>query len=277
MDDDMELKGKVAIITGGASGIGSATCLKLAEEQVKAIGVVDQMDDVEDICREADHQAGRELFIPFRGDVVDSSFREHVFAEMESRFGAVSLCVPAAGITRDRLCVKVYQNNGWVTPSIYSETDFRRVADVDLLAPIYWAMRTVGSVAVDRAKRGLKEWSPEESVQGAIILIGSISSAGNRGQISYATAKAGLVGAQGTLSKEAIYYGVRCAIIHPGFTDTPMVRALGEKMIQEQVLPNTQLRRLIRPNEIAGAIVFMLKNSAVSGTLWADAGWHPQA
>jgi len=277
MDDDMELKGKVAIITGGASGIGSATCLKLAEEQVKAIGVVDQMDDVEDICREANHQFRSELFIPFRGDVVDSSFRERVFAEMESRFGAVSLCVPAAGITRDRLCVKVYQNNGWVTPSIYSETDFRRVADVDLLAPIYWAMRTVGSVAVDRAKRGLKEWSPEESVQGAIILIGSISSTGNRGQISYATAKAGLVGAQGTLSKEAIYYGVRCAIIHPGFTDTPMVRALGEKMIQDEVLPNTQLRRLIRPNEIAGAIVFMLKNSAVSGTLWADAGWHPRA
>ena len=277
MDDDMELKGKVAIITGGASGIGSATCLKLAEEQVKAIGVVDQMDDVEDICREADHQFGSELFIPFRGDVVDSSFRERVFAEMEQRFGVVSLCVPAAGITRDRLCVKVHQNNGWVTPSIYSETDFRRVVDVDLVAPIYWAMRTVGSVAVDRAKRGLKEWSPEESVQGAIILIGSISSSGNRGQISYATAKAGLAGAQGTLSKEAIYYGVRCAIIHPGFTDTPMVRALGEKMIQEQVLPNTQLRRLIRPNEIAGAIVFMLKNSAVSGTLWADAGWHPRA
>ena len=277
MDDDMELKDKVAVITGGASGIGSATCLKLAEEQVKAIGVVDQMDEVEDICREADHQAGRELFIPFRGDVVDSSFRERVFAEMEQRFGVVSLCVPAAGITRDRLCVKVHQNNGWVTPSIYSETDFRRVVDVDLVAPIYWAMRTVGSVAVDRAKRGLKEWSPEESVQGAIILIGSISSSGNRGQISYATAKAGLAGAQGTLSKEAIYYGVRCAIIHPGFTDTPMVRALGEKMIQEQVLPNTQLRRLIRPNEIAGAIVFMLKNSAVSGTLWADAGWHPRA
>jgi hypothetical protein len=43
------------------------------------------------------------------------------------------------------------------------------------------------------------------------------------------------------------------------------------------VLPNTQLRRLIRPNEIASAIVFMLQNSAVSGSLWADAGWHPRA
>lgn len=273
----MELNGKVAVITGGASGIGSATCLKLAEENIKAIGVVDQTDRVEAICAEANSRLGSEILIPFRGDVVDSSFREGVFSEMESRFGSVSLCVPAAGITRDRLSVKVHQNNGWISPSIYSETDFRRVIDVDLVAPIYWAMRTVGSVAVDRAKRGLKEWHPEEKVQGAIILIGSISSAGNRGQISYATAKAGLEGGQRTLAKEAIYYGVRCAIIHPGFTDTPMVRALGEQMIQEQVLPNTQLHRLIRPDEIAGAIVFMLKNSAVSGSLWADAGWHPRA
>jgi NAD(P)-dependent dehydrogenase (short-subunit alcohol dehydrogenase family) len=273
----MELKGKVAIITGGASGIGSATCLKLAGEGVKAIGVVDQTDVVGSVCAETNTQLGGEILIPFRGDVVDSSFREEVFGELESRFGPVTLCVPAAGIIRDRLCVKVHQNNGWTSPSIYSETDFRRVVDVDLIAPIYWAMRTVGSVAVDRVKRGLKEWNPDESVQGAIILIGSISSTGNRGQISYATAKAGLEGAQGTLSKEAIYYGVRCAIIHPGFTDTPMVRALGQRMIQEQVLPNTQLHRLIRPDEIAGAIVFMLKNSAVSGTLWADAGWHPRA
>jgi NAD(P)-dependent dehydrogenase (short-subunit alcohol dehydrogenase family) len=109
------------------------------------------------------------------------------------------------------------------------------------------------------------------------VLIGSVSSAGNRGQISYATAKAGLEGAQATLATEAIFFGVRCAIIHPGFTDTPMVRALGEKLIEEHILPNTQLRRLIRPDEIAGAICFLLKNSAVSGSLWADAGWHPRA
>ena len=136
---------------------------------------------------------------------------------------------------------------------------------------------TVASGATDRAKRGLRKWSPDESVQGAIVLIGSVSSAGNRGQIAYATAKAGLEGAQATLATEAIYYGVRCTIIHPGYTDTPMVRNLGEKMIAERILPNTQLRRLIRPNEIAGAISFMLENSAVSGSLWADAGWHASA
>lgn len=70
---------------------------------------------------------------------------------------------------------------------------------------------------------------------------------------------------------------MRCCVIHPGFTDTPMVRALGEEYIRSHILPDTQLGRLIRPDEIANAICFMITNSAVTGQLWADAGWHPSA
>jgi hypothetical protein len=54
-----------------------------------------------------------------------------------------------------------------------------------------------------------------------------------------------------------------------------MVRALGEDYIKKNILPYTQLRRLIAPGEIADAIYFLICNSAVSGQLWADAGWHP--
>jgi 3-oxoacyl-[acyl-carrier protein] reductase len=75
--------------------------------------------------------------------------------------------------------------------------------------------------------------------------------------------------------REGLYFGVRCSVIHPGFTDTPMVRALGEEFIRTKVLPQTQLKRLIRPEEIADAICFMVTNAAVSGELWADAGWRP--
>ncbi|MGZ3489390.1 MAG: SDR family oxidoreductase, partial [Isosphaeraceae bacterium] len=89
--------------------------------------------------------------------------------------------------------------------------------------------------------------------------------------------KAALEGAAATLGKEAVYHGVRCAVIHPGFTDTPMVRALGQEYIEKNILPYTQLKRLIDPSEIADAIYFMICNSAVSGEIWADAGWHPQA
>ena len=62
-----------------------------------------------------------------------------------------------------------------------------------------------------------------------------------------------------------------------GVNPKPMVQALGDEFIAKYVLPYTQLRRLIRPDEIADAICFMISNSAVSGELWADAGWHPPA
>ena len=84
-------------------------------------------------------------------------------------------------------------------------------------------------------------------------------------------------GAAATIMNEAVFHGVRCGLIHPGYTDTPMVRALGDDYIGKNILPYTQLGRLIRPEEIADAICFMLANSAVSGELWADAGWHPPA
>jgi NAD(P)-dependent dehydrogenase (short-subunit alcohol dehydrogenase family) len=152
------------------------------------------------------------------------------------------------------------------------------VIEVNLIAPIYWALEMVAHIAEARKERGLGRWEPtEEKLWGTVVFIGSVSSQGNKGQIAYATSKAGLEGAAATLTKEAIFHGVRCCVIHPGFTDTPMVRALGKEYIDKHVLPYTQLRRLIRPEEIADAICFLISNSAVSGELWADAGWHPSA
>lgn len=266
---------QIAVVTGAARGIGQATAIALAREGIKAIALVDQLDEVATFCKEANERFEREVMVPFQGDVTSSEFRQHVFDEMKAQHGVVSICVPAAGITRDRLAAKIDRETGEI--SLYSEEDFARVLEVDLVAPIYWGIQTVAAVAQDRHKRGIKRWDPAERVQGCVIFIGSVSSAGNRGQISYATAKAGLEGAQATLAAEAIYHGVRCAIIHPGYTDTPMVRALGEDFIKEQVIPQTQLQRLIMPEEIADAICFMIRNSSVSGELWADAGWHPVA
>src|SRR5690606_3576161 len=102
------------------------------------------------------------------------------------------------------------------------------VVAVNLVAPVYWALEMIARIAEDRAARGLKRWNADEGIQGSVVFIGSISSRGNRGQISYASTKAGLEGAAATIMKEAIFHGVRCSVIHPGFTDTPMVRALGD-------------------------------------------------
>jgi NAD(P)-dependent dehydrogenase (short-subunit alcohol dehydrogenase family) len=271
----MEINNKVAVITGAASGIGRALATELAKRQVRAIAMVDLTDKVEAVAAEVNTEAGANVAFPFRGDTTDANFRASVFDAISAQHGLVSICVPAAGITRDDLAVRIDKASGKVR--IYPTDLFRQVLEVNLVAPVYWALEMVARIAEDRYARGAKRWVPEERVQGTVVFIGSISSQGNKGQISYASTKAGLEGAAATLMKEAIYYGVRCGVIHPGFTDTPMVRALGEDYINKQVLPFTQLGRLIRPEEIADAICFMIANSAVSGELWADAGWHAPA
>jgi len=272
----MKIKGKVALVTGAASGIGAAVSLELAHRGVKAVLLVDRSPAVTQTARAIDEAVGRGVAEAFVGDAANAAFRSQVFAETRDKYGVVNICIPAAGITRDSLAVKIDKETG--KPVIYPLRTFQDVVEVNLLAPVYWALEMVAHIAEDRRQRGLGRWEPaEEKLWGTVIFIGSVSSQGNKGQIAYAATKAGLEGAAATLMKEAIYYGVRCCIIHPGFTDTPMVRAMGAEAINKNILPYTQLRRLIRPEEIADAICFLISNSAVSGELFCDAGWHPSA
>jgi NAD(P)-dependent dehydrogenase (short-subunit alcohol dehydrogenase family) len=271
----LQIKGKVALVTGGASGIGEAVAVELAWREARAVVLVDRSDRALQVARSINDAAGRRVAEAVLGDATDPAFRVRVYDEVTGRHGVVHVCVPAAGVARDALAVKVDKAAGRAV--IYPIATFREVIEVNLIAPVYWALEMVARVAEDRRRRGLGRWEPAEAIQGTVVFIGSVSSQGNKGQLSYAVSKAGLEGAAATLMKEAIYHGVRCGVIHPGFTDTPMVRALGEEYISKSVLPYTQLRRLIRPEEIADAICFMIANSAVSGELWADAGWHPSA
>jgi len=271
----MKIEGKVAVVSGAASGIGEAVALELARRGVRAIELADKNDRVLEVARSVNEATGRRAAEALIGDVADARFRAEVFDRATARCGLVNICVPAAGITRDALTVKVDKETG--RAAVYPAEQFRQVLEVNLTAPVYWAMEMVARLAEDRRRRGLGRWEPPEKLLGTVVFIGSVSSQGNKGQIAYAASKAGLEGAAATLTKEAIYHGVRCCVIHPGFTDTPMVRAMGKEYIEKNVLPYTQLRRLIRPEEIADAICFLIANSAVSGELWADAGWHPSA
>jgi 3-oxoacyl-[acyl-carrier protein] reductase len=270
----MIIAGKVAVVTGAGSGIGEAVSLELVRRGIKAIALVDRADTVSHLADSIAQFTGKHVPVAAHvGDATDEAFRRKVFDDASSQWGVPTICVPAAGITRDTLAAKLDKATG--KAALYPLDEFRQVVEINLLAPIYWALEMVGRIAEDRHARGLGPWQPEEHVQGTVVFIGSVSSRGNKGQIAYAATKAGLEGAAATLTIEAMYHGVRCAVIHPGYTDTPMVQALGEQFIAQRILPHTQLRRLIHPEEIADAICFMIANSAVSGELWADAGWHP--
>jgi NAD(P)-dependent dehydrogenase (short-subunit alcohol dehydrogenase family) len=272
----MRIEGKVALITGAASGIGQAVAFELARRGARALALVDRSLNTPQIAEAVNEAAGRPVAEALAGDTTDADFRARVYDQIVARHGVVHICVPAAGITRDALAVKVDKQTGKAVA--YPLTTFREVIEIDLIAPVYWALEMVVRVAEERRRCGLGRWEPAEpDVWGTVVFVGSVSAQGNKGQIAYAASKSGLGGAAATLMKEAIYHGVRCCIIHPGFTDTPMVRVLGEEYIAKNILPYTQLRRLIRPDEIADAICFLISNSAVSGELWADAGWHPSA
>jgi NAD(P)-dependent dehydrogenase (short-subunit alcohol dehydrogenase family) len=269
----MDIKGKVALITGAGGGIGQAIATELSVREIRAIALVDVSPGVEEAAVRVNRWAGRNIASAYIGDATNAEFRRKVYDEVESIYGLVGICIPAAGITRDSLAVKLDKETAKAV--IYPVEQFRLVVEVNLIAPVYWAMEMVARIAEDRKRRGMGRWDPQEPIQGTVIFIGSVSSLGNRGQIAYAATKRGLEAAAKTLTVESMFHRVRCAVIHPGFTDTRMVQAMGEEHIKKYILPATQLKRLIQPQEIANAICFMISNPAVSGELWADAGWHP--
>lgn len=270
----MEIQQQIGVVTGAASGIGQAIACELARREAQALALVDVSDAVsETVAAVQEASGGKTQGIPFTGDVTNTEFRKSVFDSMISDHGVPRICIPAAGITRDALAAKVDKETGEL--SLYSEEHFRLVLEVNLTAPTFWALEMIGRIAKDRFDNGKKRWSPGEGVQGTIVMIGSVSSQGNKGQVSYSATKSGLIGVASTLTKEGMFHGVRCGIIHPGFTDTPMVRAMGEEYVEKYILPATQLHRLIRPQEVADAACFVIANSAISGEVWVDAGWHP--
>jgi NAD(P)-dependent dehydrogenase (short-subunit alcohol dehydrogenase family) len=272
---DMNIRNQCAVVTGAGSGIGQAVAIELAGRGAKAVCLVDRSESVLQVAGLINDRMDAHVADAWIGDVTDEVFRRKTFDLICSKHGPPGICVPAAGITRDQLAVKMDKETG--KAQVYPIELFHLVCEVNLVAPVYWALEMVARIAEQRRRQGLGRWGPHEGIQGTIIFIGSISSQGIPGQIAYAVTKAALEGAAATLSKEFMYHGVRCAVIHPGFTDTPMVRALGQEYIEKNILPYTQLKRLIDPAEIADAIFFLICNSAVSGELWADAGWHPSA
>ena len=190
----MIIADKVAVVTGAGSGIGEAVSLELVRRGVKAIALVDRSECVAHLRESIDQfTGGRTPAVDYSGDVSDDAFRRQVFDDITAKWGVPRICVPAAGIARDTLAARIDKATG--KAQLYPIEDFRRILEVNLVAPVYWALEMVGRIAEDRFARGLKEWQAKEDIQGTVILIGSVSSRGNKGQIAYAATKAGLEGA----------------------------------------------------------------------------------
>lgn len=266
----MLINGKVAVVTGAASGIGLAVANRLAKE-CSTVVLVDLNPDVVERSREIAQETGTPT-AAFCGDCSDINFIKEVFDSVEKNTGKiVTICVPAAGITLDGLAVKVDKETKKVVK--YSPEKFTNVLNINLVAPTYWAVEMFARLVDKQIAEGYT-WNPKDDLQATAVFIGSISSQGNKGQIAYAATKRALEGVASTLTKEGSKYGLKVGVVHPGFTDTPMVAKMGQELVDKIVTPNTQLKRLINVTEIADTVHFMISNSAIYKPIWADAGWH---
>ncbi|MCS7098945.1 MAG: 3-oxoacyl-ACP reductase FabG [Sulfolobales archaeon] len=231
---------RVAIITGGSGGIGSAIAIELARAGYSiALSDVVYSKDTERTL-----EAVRALGVDSAFVTIDVSSRESVekgIGEVIGKFGRVDVLVNNAGITRDAYIQRM-------TPE-----DWDAVIKVNLAGAFYCSRAVVPHMI--------------RSGGGVIVNISSIVGlVGNVGQTNYAASKSGLVGITYTLAKELAPYGIRVVAIAPGFVKTRMALAVPKSILRDY-LKRSPIPRLIEPEEVAKLVRHVVENEALNGVV----------
>lgn len=237
---DLNLNGKVALVTGSGSGIGRDTVFKLAEEGCRIV-VSDIHADSARETAAALNAAGHEA-IAAACDVTREQDVEQLVAQAE-QFGGVDILVNNAGIVKDGYLTKM------------NEQAWDSVVDV-ILKGAFFCSRAVLPRMMER------RW-------GRVINISSRSLFGNPGQTNYSTGKAGLVGFTRALALEQGRFGVTVNAIAPGFIMTPGMRNLPHfPKLHEAAVAKVPVGFLGEPRDISNAVAFLASDVAryISGT-----------
>ena len=241
------LENKVAIITGGAAGIGEATVEAfLAEGATVSAWDVNQGlgEQLLERLQTADNRLEFRLV-----DVTNESAVSAAVDAISKKFGHLDILINNAGITRDATLLKMEQ------------TDFDKVIDVNLKA-VFICAQAAARIMV-----------PQGS--GVIINASSVVGLyGNFGQSNYVASKAGVIGMTQVWARELGRKGVRVNAVAPGFIATEMVKKMPEKVI-EMMSGKAPLQRIGEPSEVAAAYVFLASDEAsfIHGTtLSVDGG-----
>ncbi|XP_068566937.1 (3R)-3-hydroxyacyl-CoA dehydrogenase [Cebidichthys violaceus] len=233
------LVSRLALVTGGGSGIGRAVCRRLASEGASVV--------VADISQESANETLGRLASELRGQghmaaVVDVSSKESVkklLTSIQTRyFQPPSVCVNAAGITQDDFLLNM------------EEDQFDKVLQVNLKGSFLVLQAVAQALVACGAPKG------------SIVTVGSIvGKVGNIGQANYAASKAGVEGLTRTAAKELSRFGIRCNCVLPGFISTPMTDKVPERVIgkMKSLVP---LGRMGEPAEVADVCAFLVSDDS---------------
>ena len=226
------LDGEIALVTGASRGIGAAIADELAAQGAVVIGTATSEGGAKAIDERMSAAGGHGRVL----DVVDGASVDALVDAIAKEFGAISILVNNAGITRDNLLMRM------------KDEDWDAILQTNLTS-VY---RT--SKAVMRAMMKARK--------GRIINIASVVGVtGNAGQANYAAAKAGIIGFSKSLAKEIGSRGVTVNVVAPGFIDTDMTRSLPDAA-REGLVSQIALGRLGAPADIANAVAFLAGPSA---------------
>ena len=220
---------KVAYVTGGMGGIGTAMCQRLHQDGFKVIAGCGPSRDAQKWI--AEQKALGYTFYASAGNVADWESTKTAFEKVKADHGTVDVLVNNAGITRDRMFLKM------------SPEDWRSVIDTNLNSMFNVTKQVVG----DMADKG---W-------GRIINISSVNGEkGQAGQTNYSAAKAGMHGFTMALAQELAGKGVTVNTVSPGYIGTDMVQAIREEVL-EKIVSAIPVKRLGAPSEIASIVAWL--------------------
>ena len=249
MSDNQSLAGEVVLVTGASRGIGKTIALALGKQGATVVGTATSDKGAEAISNYLSESSitGQGLML----NVTDQDSVDRVMTEMTEAFGAPSILINNAGITRDNLLMRM------------KEEEWNDIINTNLTS--VYRMSKACVRAMTKARKG------------RIISISSVVGvSGNAGQTNYSAAKAGLIGFTKSLAREVGARGITVNAVAPGFIDTDMTKALPDAQ-KEALLSSIPLNRLGNPEEIASAVAFLASPGAayISGeTLHVNGGMY---
>lgn len=229
---------RVAYVTGGMGGIGTAICQRLHKDGFRVVAGCTAARDADTWIRE--QQALGFTFFPSVGDVADWDSMVSAFAAVTAEHGPVDVLVNNAGIARDRMFVKM-------TPDAW---------DAVIRTNLSGLFNVTKQVVPGMIKKG---W-------GRIIQVSSVNGdRGQAGQTNYSAAKAGMHGFTMALARELAGHGITVNTVSPGYVDTPMVRAVRPDVL-ETIVSGIAVKRLGTPDEIGALIAWLASDASTYAT-----------